>query len=181
MANYYPKDLTEIKVFLLFLFDSVRGPIGSVDLNRIIGENIVDVTLAYSEALADLVDNGHLLYDKIDKEEYYMISDTGRAVSRELYTTLPEMLRDDVIDSVSRYVAITNDSTELSAEISERADGQFSVELSAADERGEFIRVTLSVPSRVEAERMCESFRRNPSGVYRGFLFSLTGRIEYLH
>ncbi len=182
MANrYYPDTITEIKVFLLFLFDQVRGPIDSTALYNIIGENVVDVTFAYSEALADLVDRGHLLYDKIDGEEYYMISDTGRAVSRELYDTLPKMLRDDTVDSVSRYVRITNDNVTLNTAVSVRPDGQHEVRLSAKDERGEFINLTICVPSASEAERMCRNFEGNPSGVYRGFLFSLTGRIEYLN
>jgi len=181
MASYYPSDITEIKIFILFLLDSVRGPIESADLDRIISENIADVTLAYSEALTELTDRGHVIYDEIDRHRYYMISDAGRAVSRELYTTLPELLRDDVTESVSRYVALTNDSLTLSSRIAEREGGDFSVELIASDERGEFLRVNIAVPSRDEAARMVENFKRNPSGVYRGFLFSLTGRLEYLH
>ena len=83
MFIYSP--LPEIKIFLLFLLDNIRYPIDRTTLGKIISENVSELTYDYDECLADLIDRKHIWYDSVDGEEYYMISDTGRAVAAELY------------------------------------------------------------------------------------------------
>ncbi len=178
--RYYPQSLVETKIFLLFLLDNIKGPIDYTSLNRIIVENVDALTFEYSEALDELVESGHLCFDAIDGEKYYMIGDIGRETSRELYETLPVTVREDVLATISRYVRINNNGISLSCNIEEAQDKRYSINVRASDKRGEFINVTLLVSSYSEAERMKANFENNPSGIYRGFLFSLTGRLEYL-
>jgi hypothetical protein len=54
------------------------------------------------------------------------------------------------------------------------------VTLEANDKWGELMRTSLTVNSLAEAEQIKRNFEAKPDGVYRGVLFSATGRIEYL-
>ena len=177
--SFNPSSLTDVKIFILFLLDSIRGPIDYTALSAIIAENAYENTFDYIEAIKELTDSGYLLFDEFDKEQYYMISDSGRAVSHELYDLLPLGVREEVTASVARYVRITNDGIKISCEI-DGDGGHCTLKVRASDSDGEFISVRLKVPSRQEAQRMKENFENNPSGIYRGFLFSLTGRLEFL-
>jgi hypothetical protein len=52
--------------------------------------------------------------------------------------------------------------------------------MEAHDEYGELMCASLTVSSLTEAESIKRNFLQKPDGVYRGVLFSATGRIEYL-
>jgi hypothetical protein len=42
------------------------------------------------------------------------------------------------------------------------------------------MKTSLTVNSKAEAEQIKNNYEQKPDGVYRGVLFSATGRIEYL-
>jgi hypothetical protein len=54
------------------------------------------------------------------------------------------------------------------------------VTLEAYDRYGEVMNVSVTVNSRAEAEEIKAGYEAKPDGVYRGVLFSLTGRFEYM-
>ena len=85
---------TDIKVFLLFLLDNIGYPIEHTTVMDIVEENTGDISLDYDACLTELVDSGHLYYDDLGDEKYYMISDKGRIVASELYDNLDKDLRE---------------------------------------------------------------------------------------
>ena len=52
--------------------------------------------------------------------------------------------------------------------------------LEAHDRFGELMQTSLTVNSLAEAEQIKKNYEAKPDGVYRGILFSATGKIEYL-
>ena len=80
--------LTDIKVFLLFLLDNISYPIDHTTILEIVEENTDDISLDYDSCLAELSASEHLLFDEVEGERYYMISDKGRLVAAELYDSL---------------------------------------------------------------------------------------------
>ena len=90
------KTETDIKVFLLFLLDNVHYPIDEESLMSMVSENTDEYLMDYEMCLADLVDKTHVLSDEVDGVRYYMISETGRMMSAELYDYLE-------VDSITNY------------------------------------------------------------------------------
>ena len=76
--------ITDLKVFILFLIDHIRYPVDHTTVMKIIEENTEEISLDFEACLVELVDSGHLLFDELDGEKYYMISETGRVVASEL-------------------------------------------------------------------------------------------------
>ena len=52
--------------------------------------------------------------------------------------------------------------------------------MQASDSTGEIMYTALTVNSEAEAVQIKKNFEQKPDGVYRGVLFSATGRIEYI-
>ena len=172
--------VTDIKVFLLFLLDNIRYPIDYTTVMAIIAENTDDITLDYDQCLAELSDSGHLYYDKVDGEKYYMISDEGRMVASELYDSLDKGFRERSLRSAAKHISLSNSGASIKAYIKETENKRYRVTLEAYDSYGEVMSTSLTVASRAEAEAIKKNFENKPDGVYRGVLFSATGRIEYL-
>ena len=174
------KNLTEIKIFLLFLLDNIRYPIEYTTLTKIISENVSELTFDYEECLRELADSEHLLFDEIDGERYYMISDSGRLIAAELYDRLDPAFREESIKSAAKHISLAKSNAEIDSKITELSDKRLSVSLKAKDKGGELFSISLTVNSRAEAEKIVSNFERNPDNVYRGMLFCVTGKLEFL-
>ena len=172
--------VTDIKVFLLFLLDNIAYPVDHTTVMDIVAENTDDIAFDYDQCLAELVDSEHLLYDEFDGERYYMISDKGRMVASELYDSLDKGFRERSLRSAIRHISLLKSGASIKAYITEAPSKRFRVTMEAYDKYGELMSTSLTVNSRQEAETIKKNFEQKPDGVYRGVLFSATGRIEYL-
>ena len=172
--------IADLKIFLLFLLDNIRYPIDRTTVMSIIEENIEDISLDYEQSLVELADSGHLLFDQIGNEQYYMISDKGRAVAAELYDNLDERFREKSLRSAIKHISLSKSGASIKAYVEETESHRFRVTLEAYDRFGDLMKTSLTLNSMAEAEQIRKNFEAKPDGVYRGILFSATGRIEYL-
>ena len=171
--------MTDIKIFLLYLLDNIRYPIDYETLSDIIAKNTEEITFSYAECLSELVESGHLWYDELDGEKYYMISDSGRLVAAELYDTLDPELRERSVASAARYVSLQKGGADCAASISETEDKRFVAHLVAKDSHGEILNLSITVATRAEAELIKKRFENKPDATYRGVLFAASGRFEF--
>lgn len=171
---------TDIKVFLLFLLENIRYPIDRSTLIEIISENTEEIIMDYDECLGELSDTGHVWFDEMDGELYYMISDSGRLVARELVDSLDKEFRERSLKSAIKHLSLSKSGAKVKSLISENPTGGYSVTMTLTSETGELMNVSLSVSSRAEAEKIKSNFETRPESVYRGIFFSATGRIEYI-
>jgi hypothetical protein len=172
--------ITDLKVFLLFLLDNIRYPIEGTTVLKIIEENTNDISLDYEQSLRELADSGHLLFDEIDGEKYYMISDKGRSVASELYDTLDKGFRERSLRSAIKHISLSKTGASIKSYIETTENKRYKVTLEASDSYGEMMITSLTVNSLAEAEMIRRNFENKPDGVYRGVFFAATGRIEYL-
>ena len=178
--EYGLNNITDLKVFLLFLLDNIRYPIDHTTMLGIIEENVDDISIDYEECLLELVASEHLLFDQIDNEKYYMISDKGRMVATELYDTLDSGFRERSLRTAIKHISLSKSEASVKSYIEETESKRYRVTMEAYDRFGEIMKTSLVVNSYAEAERIKNNYEAKPDGVYRGVLFSATGRIEYL-
>ncbi len=171
---------TDLKVFLLFLLEQIRYPIDRTTLIKIISENTDEIVVDYDASLSELSDDGHVWFDEIDGEKYYMISDTGRLVAAELYDSLDKEFRERSIKCAIKYMSLAKRGARIDSSITELAPGRFKVRMLISDMTGEILDTSVVVSSRAEAEKIRETFTSRPEAVQRGILFSLTGRLEFI-
>lgn len=172
--------MTDIKVFILFLLNNLGYPIDYTAVIGMISENTEELLIDYDECLRELVDDGHLLYDEYNGERYYMISDTGRMIAAELYDSLDKEFRETSLRYAAKYTSLSKTGSSINAEVSEAEGGRYRVTLRASDSIGEVLSLSITVNSQKEAERIRLNYEAKPDGVYRGILFSATGRLEFL-
>ena len=173
------KSFTDLKVFLLFLLDNIRYPIDQTTLMNIIAENTDELSFDYEQCLRSLADSEHLLFDEFDGEKYYMISEKGRLVSAELYDSLDSGLRERSVRSANKHISLAGNGTRIDARIVETPNRRFRVTLEAFDKEGEILSTSVTVSTREEAELIKSTYEAKPSIVYRGLMFSLTGKLEF--
>ncbi len=174
------KSLTDINIFLLFLLDKIRYPIDYTTLTKIISENVEEMTFDYEACLSELSDEGHLLFDEVDGEKYYMIADSGRLIAAELYDRLDPAFCEASERSAAKYISLSKSDASISSKIIELSDRRFEVTIGAKDKHGKLFSLSVTVGARTEAEKIVANFESNPDAVHKGLLFCLSGRLEFL-
>ena len=172
--------ITDLKVFLLFLLDNIRYPIDTDTIMTIVSENTDEITLDYEQCLGELFDSGHLLFDEVDGVKYYMISDKGREVAAELYDSLDRNLREQSLKSAIKHISLAKRGASIKSYIEVTESKKYRVTMEAYDPYGEIMKTSLVVNSQEEAEQIKRNYEAKPDAVYRGVLFSATGRLEYI-
>ena len=171
---------TEMKVFLLFLLDNIGSPIDHTTLIDIVQQNTNEISLDYDECLSQLEESEHVWGDEVDGEYYYGISDKGRLVASELYDTLDKNFRERSLRLAIRHISLSNRGARINSYITETESKRYKVTLEAYDRFGEVMSVSVTVNSKAEAETIKRNYESKPDGVYRGVLFSVTGRMEFM-
>ena len=172
--------VTDIKIFLMFLLDNIDRPIDYTTVSEILMENVESLTIDYEDCLRQLADEGHLYFEEIDGEKYYMISEQGRRASSELYDTLDKEFRERSIRYAIKHISLSESGARISSSITEAENNRYKVTLEAYGKAGQIMSTSILVSSRGEAEMIKSNFDNKPDAIYRGILFSLTGRLEYI-
>ena len=174
------KTTTDIKVFLLFILDNLGYALEHRTIIEIAIENTDEITLDYDECLRQLVASGHLLYEDFGDERYYMISDNGHIVATELYVTLDKGFRERSLRLAARHVSLNKRDAKTSSAIKLTEEGRYRVTLRITDRYGELMSTSVAVNSKEDAEEIVAAFKNKPDAVYRGILFSVTGKLEFI-
>ncbi len=178
--EYTLKTITDIKIFILFLLDTIRYPVENATVWEILFENMPMLSTDYEECVSVLIDQGHIIAHEMDGERYMMISESGRRLSSVLYDTLDASFRERVAKSAMKHVSLADNGIRISTSIEEDASGRFRVRLISEDRFGEILHVSLTLNSRAEAEAIRKNFDERPNTIYRSVLFSATGKIGFL-
>ena len=174
------RTMTDIKVFILFLLNNIGYPVDHSTVIEMVAENTEEILIDYDECLRELSDDGHLLFDEYQGERYYMISDTGRMIASELYDTLDKDFREKSLRYAAKYTSLSKSGATINATVEEAPGKRYKVTMRISDSIGEIMCTSITVPSYAEAEKIKNNFEAKPNGVYRGVLFSATGRLEFL-
>ena len=171
---------TDLKVFLLFLLDNIRSPIDEESLLYIVEENTDDITLDYTACLIELVASGHLYFDEIDNIKYYMISEKGRMVARELKSDILPSILDRSLSAALRYLNFKKRGIRTRCSV-EKTDGdRYLVTCSFIEGETCIFTQSLVVDTMDRAQRMQNNFYERPEAIYRGVLALMAGNVNYL-
>lgn len=175
-------DKTDLKVFILCLLDAMQHP---MTYDAIV-EAVIDCGcvegFGFAECFSELTEMEHIYRDEVGGDTYYMISDTGSRVARELRDTLDKDLvaRAEVV--AARHLELSKMGVMLHTKVEETEDHRYHV--SFRIDRGTHYEALLdlgvTVSSREQAEAIKAHCESTPAeSVLRGILTVVTGEIDY--
>ena len=87
-------EIYDVRILICYLLDSVDKPMTKDQLNHIFREERVVQYFTFSDALAQLVQDGHLSIQVKDGEEYYQLEPLGKGTAKRLQSVLSRAMRD---------------------------------------------------------------------------------------
>lgn len=161
----------DIRILLCYILASVQAPLARQDLTHIIQEKGLANYFEVEDALASLAAQGNVIQDG---EGYFTVTPAGREIADSLDATLPLSVRDKALEAAFTLLAQARARRENRVDIQQTEQGyQITCHISGGDM--DLMSVTLYVPDKAQAEMVKSRFYKNPEGVYKMVLASLTG------
>jgi hypothetical protein len=137
--------------------------------------------LDFAEAFYEMVDMD--LIQKIegeDKKDYYLVTDKGRLVARELKSDLLASILDKALSKALRYLDFKKRDVVARCTVEKTDDGRYCVSCSFTEKGVLIFSQSLVVDTENRAQRMRDNFYERPEVIYRGVTALLAGNVNYL-
>ena len=173
--------MRNVKIFVLYLLENINYPLEFVTINDIVMQTDYVMYLDFAEAFYDMVDRD--LIEKIDVgdgEEYFLITDKGRCVARELKSDLLAVMLDKALAKALQYLDFKKREVVAKCTIEKTEDGRYAVISSFTEKKVCIFSQTLIVDTLNRAERMRDNFYERPEVIYRGVVALMAGNVNYL-
>lgn len=165
----------DIRILLCYILNSVREPLSGESLSQIVHGKGLANYFEIGDALTALLQQGNIIEEP---EGLYTVTASGREIAATLDANLPLSVRDKALEAAMRLMAETRARRENQVEILE-TDRGLQVVCHISGGELELMSVSLYVPDRAQAELVRSNFYRDPEGVYKLLLSSLTGDAAY--
>ena len=160
----------DIRILLCYILASVNAPLARQDLTRIIQEKGLANYFEVEDALATLLKQGNIAQEE---QGFCAVTRGGLEIANSLDATLPLSVRDKALEAAFTLLAQAKAQRENRVELQKIKQGyQVTCHISGGDM--DLMAVTLYVPDRAQAEMVKRSFYKDPEGVYKLVLASLT-------
>ena len=163
-------DKLDIKFLILYIMTRLVSPIDFATLTELVlcddGIDYFD----YAECVAELVSTEHLKLE----HKLYSITEKGQRNGSICESSLPYSVRMKCNKSLTKLNAVLRRNAQVRAEVLERPDGFYTLQLILDDEGGNLLTLELLTVSTEQAEQIGDRFRAQPELIYNGILNLLT-------
>ena len=171
---------TDIKIFILYLLDNINNFLDYNAILDIIVESGYIRPFEFAECFSELKDLGHIIEDTLDGESYYMISESGRMVARELQDHILSSIREKSSKVAIRYASLYHRGINLQSSVSVLENKRAVLQAKMTDNSGELFTFNMRFPTQELAKKAKKSFDQKPDIVFRSFMSMITGELDYL-
>lgn len=161
----------DIRILICYILKSVQAPLSGEDIVKILQEKGLANYFEAKEALAALAAKGHIA---VLENQCYVICDTGKEIAASLDTNLALSVRDKALEAAFTLLSQAKTERENKVEI-KKTDFGYNVTCHISGGDFDLMQFSLYVPDLFQAKMVKKNFHRDPEGVYKLLLSSITG------
>jgi len=166
----------EIKIFILYLMDQIKHGVDYDDIADMTYESGYVGYFDFADVFSKLAESGDIA---ALENNMYDITPRGKAIAENLEHLLPAASKTKGTAVAARYSDLKKSGAVHSCAI-EPERGGYRFKCAIKEKNGELLNVSLFVKDKATADKITETFNKNPGAVYRGIYAMLTGDADFL-
>lgn len=171
------REKDQIKILICYILKNTHSPLSTENIIEVLQKNGLANYFESVDALSDLIKNGNVVLDKEDKP-YYTVSDSGKTISRQLESELPQSVKDRAMGAV--LMLLEQEKTEKENTVSiKKTEKGYQVNCAVSDGQMDLFTFSLYVPEHTQAKAIKRNFHKNPEFIYQVMIAVLTGNKEF--
>ena len=172
--------MKNVKIFVLYLLENINYPLDFITINDVVMQTDYVMYLDFAEAFHEMVDMDLIQKIEVDEDEYFLITDKGRLVARELKSDILASLLDKALSKALRFLDFKKRQVVARCTVEKTDDGRYAVSCSFTEKGILIFSQTLIVDTENRAERMRDNFYERPEVIYKGVNALMAGNVNYL-
>ncbi len=168
------RNKSDIGVLICYMLHNIDAPFLKEDIVNIIQENAIANYFETITAIEELVKCGNIEYAD-ENEEMLMITQNGKLISSQLYTTLSVTLRQKTIGAIMRLVTQKRLEKENPVTVEMAEGGGYHVNFRITDGMRDLMSLTLFVPTIEEVKEVKKNFYSRTDKIYSAVLAAVVG------
>ncbi len=171
-----------VKIFVLYLMENINYPLEHCTINDIVMQTDYVMYLDFAECFNEMLDSGLITEIETDGKKYYIVSEKGRLVARELSSQVLSPVLDEALSAAFRYLDFQKRGITTECEVRKKDDrsGRYEVYCAMLEKNVKIFEATLTVDCESRARRMKENFLNRPDVIFRGYNALLAGNVNYI-
>lgn len=172
--------MKNVKIFVLYLLENINYPLDFITINDVVMQTDYVMYLDFAEAFHEMVEMDLIQKIEVDEDEYFLITDRGRLVARELKSDILASLLDKALSKALRFLDFKKRQVVARCTVEKTDDGRYAVSCSFTEKGILIFSQTLIVDTENRAERMRDNFYERPEVIYKGVNALMAGNVNYL-
>lgn len=165
---------SDIGVLVCYMLHNIDAPFAKEDILHIIQENAIANYFETVTAIEELVKCGNIEYAD-ENGEMLVITQNGKLISSQLYTTLSVTLRQKTIGAIMRLITQKRLEKENPVTVSSADNGGYNVNFRITDGMRDLMSLTLFVPTIEEVKEVKKNFYQRTDKIYSAVLAAVVG------
>lgn len=170
------QDESDIKIFILFLMNSIGTPLEYADISDIVVQNGVVSPFDFCLNFPDLIDSGHIRIENDGDRALYTVTDSGKDVAENLNGKLLRSTKEKALTNAKMLLDLKKTKSDLKYRIEDLPDGRCRFTIRYRDHFEDVLTLSVVTENRMIAERMQLNFENHPETFRRSLMALLDNR-----
>ena len=171
-------DTYAVKILLCYFLWQINRPITPDQLTEIATADGILNYFVYTEALNQMLEAGTVTLEEQDGEQYYHLSQLGKAGAEDFKKIVPRSFREKILSSGLRFFAKLKNDRDVKISITEQNKG-YIVNCHCSDGNMVLMDLKLFAPDKEQASMLADKIILNPSDFYGKILDFAINNEEY--
>ena len=159
-------ELAENKLLILYILNSLKGPISNNQLTEIVLENNLMNYFTLQQYISELETSEFFKYENHNDKKLLTITEKGENVLSFFKDRISPSKISVLDDYLSKKIATIKKELTIQSDYTPIKDDIFLVELKAFEDDSVLIDLKISVPSKKHAVSLCSNWKNNYSSIY---------------
>ena len=162
----------DIRILLCYILKSLDTAFSKSGLNEVLQSTALANFFEVNDALSVLLEDGLIIAEKRENDEYYTLTPRGREIAGRMETDLPSVVRRTAVASAQALLSRERAARGANAEI-KRLDRGYHVRLTVMEGDTLMMETVLYAADSIQANAIADSFMAAPGNLYSGIIESL--------
>lgn len=162
--------LNVYKLIVLYMLDNAKLPLTRIQVFDFLMEKGYVTFFTLQQAINELIDAALLSTESVHNATRLLITDKGRETIDFFSERIPDNIRLGIDEYLHEHSMEMRKSTSISADYFKTISGEYEVSMNVRDKEMTLISLSMSVPTKETAEKMCNSWDSKNAQIYEYLL-----------
>ncbi len=169
---------TLYKLIILFILNKVDFPLTNAQISNFILEKDYTNYFNIQQSIAELIEAEFITVETVGHSSHYRITDSGRETLSFFGYMISSAIQSDILDYLKKNKYSLRDEGSTLSEYYETKKGEFTVRLRVVEKKESIIDLSISVPTKEDAAKICDNWRSRSQQIYAYVLSNLLKKEE---